>query len=299
MPGQLGFHFFIQLKHVCFLSDTLTIAILAKTSKRENCYNFRNISNIKMNHPEAAPHIRPLDVLDSKRLIEGSGTSIEVMTAVDTEIQEKLWEIVNQGFVELNSKSYEQQDMTREEFDHDMSSDRVLKYLAFHDDEPVGFLTVHEGLEDIVWADQDKLRQEEHDLEADGTSFYIGTLVVPASLRAGRIASSLLRGSFQHFHTYNGQVGKKSLIFFDCAEANYPGIPDFAMRATQPSGSFRGVNMEMREFQTLVWVRSREDPDRVEQVESSLVNPEVHEELDRQHFFVMQETELGTDEHQV
>ncbi len=198
--------------------------------------------------------------------------------------------MVSKGFSTVNKNSIEKQNMTRDEFDLDISSINVLKYIAKDNNgETIGYMTVHKGLESITWADTEQMHILQLENDPDAETFYIGTMVVEPDQRGLNIAKSLLRSSYKHLHEYNKATGKNSLVFFDCADFNHPGIPLIAKKATNPNKYFEGVNFEITEYMTQAIVSTIDFPtDHVRIPLEDAINGG-YEILDRQHYYYVKE----------
>ncbi len=215
------------------------------------------------------------------------GINVSVITTVEKADQAKLWDIIQPGFEDLNRRSFEKQDMTFEEFQHDMESSGVLKYIAKDgNNELVGCLTVHLGLEDINWLDTKLLENSQHQLDPTATPYYIGTIVVPIKLRGSRIAAHLIQGSFLHFESESQRTSKNSLCFFDCAEANYPNLANFIQRCGQPTSEFKGVPIKVSEIDTNYWINNGENANPEKYKSDELPqDPTSYSIIDAQHLY--------------
>jgi hypothetical protein len=169
---------------------------------------------------------------------------------VSEEEKELLWDMVQTGFSDLNAHSYDRQSMTREEFIEDTDSPYVLKYVARNkESRPIGYLSVHIGLEDINWTDTTQIAEVQEDIGPGAVPYYIGTLVIPLDERGTSTATLLLQGAARHFREANQKTGHDSLCFFDCAHQNYPWLAQFIEKAaSEPAGEFEGVPIKITEL---------------------------------------------------
>ena len=220
--------------------------------------------------------------------------NVAVSKGVGIGDQERIWSMIGDGFTDLNNRSYQRQSMNKDEFEIDMNSPNVLKYIAYNlDKEPVGFMTIHTGLDDITWINHEELIRRQDEIDPNAESYYIGTLVVPVDLRSKEIAPTLLRAGILHWQKVNIESNRRSLCYFDCAEANYPGLPGFVERIARPSRDFEGVKFEIQEIVRDYWIKnlSTGNTEHYSYVMSDSPNlPEDSSEfkiIDKQHFFTL------------
>ncbi|HTB48624.1 MAG TPA: hypothetical protein VK712_00925 [Verrucomicrobiae bacterium] len=232
----------------------------------------------------------PMLGMSSIPLIENAeGVNVTVTKDVPIADREALWTMVQDGFQDLNRRSYEKQDMTFEEFSQDMDSPDVLKYIATNaDQQPIGCLLVHIGLEGIDWADGDQLLAAQSKVDPAAQPYYITTVVVPPDQRGSEAAASLLRGAFIHFNEVNTKTSQNSLCLFDCADANYPWLADFiAKSANTPVEGYAGVPVEIRELSTEYYVK---EPEGEVVKAKDLPQSPSREVVDKQHFYSIEIT---------
>lgn len=167
--------------------------------------------------------------------------------------REAVWEIIEQGFQDLNSRAGSKQDMTRLEFEEDVNSPEVYHYVAYgENNEPLGFLNMHWGLDSVQWAPdamKDRMTELQRSVNPNASPLYVGTLVVPENLRAREVTPALIRASYSHWEQLNRTHGNL-LCFFDCAQANYPKLPHLLQFLARPStrDDFRGVPLQVSEI---------------------------------------------------
>jgi hypothetical protein len=217
------------------------------------------------------------------------GGSVSLQQAPTPEDCAALWSIIQNGFVDLNRKSYEKQDMTEEEFNADMQSSDVLKYVAYDADQnPIGCLTAHIGLEDITWMDKAFLAAEQERVDPTATPYYVGTLVVPQDVRGTGVSRNILQAAYLDFTRRNAETGQSSVCFFDCADANYPWLAQFVEKSAEPSevDGFAGVTIDMREIGQEYWIRPTASPEaNPVKVRSLPENSTDVSILDKQHIY--------------
>ncbi|MDB5175466.1 MAG: hypothetical protein JWM81_324 [Candidatus Saccharibacteria bacterium] len=226
------------------------------------------------------------DIASQKIMELESGLSVTVNPEITPDERDVLWGIIEQGFFDLNRRSYEKQDMTREEFDADLDSAAVVKFIS-HDKEgkPLGLLTVHKGLEDIVWTDTSAMAAEQAKVDPLASPYYIGTIVVALDAKGSEAASRMLQGAYLHFRNVNERYGRQSVAFFDCADANYPWLGEFAEKASHPTDGFEGVPLHVKEFQQESWVQTSDG--EVAQVTVLPEDAQSYSVLDKQHYYVV------------
>lgn len=153
------------------------------------------------------------------------------LTPLDTE---KLWEIIQSGFAAVNAKTEHKQDMEYDEFKADIDNQNVIKYLAKNETgEIVGYLSVHVGLDEVNWIPRDIIGQVQKEADDSATPYYISTFVVPPSMQGLNLGAALLKGSLTDMASVSRVTGKNGIAFFDCAEVNYPMIPQYTRRVAQ------------------------------------------------------------------
>jgi hypothetical protein len=211
------------------------------------------------------------------------GQQVEYQSCPSPEDREALWSIVQAGFIDLNRKSYEKQDMTREEFEADMDSPDVLKYVAYDSDHnPLGCLTAHMGLDTVTWADKPLLEKAQQETDKPAPPYYVGTVVVPPDQRGTGVAKHILQGALNHFKTELPDA----LCFFDCADANYPWLAQFIAKCGEPSEAdgFDGIDMKVTEIGKKYWVKGGDDGEAVS-VEALPPGTPESDVLDVQHYY--------------
>ncbi len=226
----------------------------------------------------------PFADLPRELLHSPDGVSVVVGREVTQSDKDILWPTIQAGFIDLNRKSYEKQDMTLEEFEADMESPHVLKYIARDEaDAPIGILTVHVGLEDISWTNTAPLQEVQDQVDPTATPYYIGTVVVPPDLRGTSTATRLLQGAYLHFQSVNEAQDKHSLAFFDCAEANYPWLGQFAEAVAHKNDEFAGVPATVNELYVDAWVQGADSAVKVRESQETASDTI----LDRQHYYAV------------
>jgi hypothetical protein len=196
------------------------------------------------------------DIADFNIYTSMKGIDVTVGTSLRMDVAESVWSMVQHGFVDLNAKSYEKQDMTHEEFMADALSTGVFKYVATDKDgTAIGYLTVHRGLKNISWIDKDLVLKAQSEVDKEANPFYIGTLVVQPNLRGGTAAKNLLQGALLHFQRENEASGHQALCFFDCADANYPKLGHFIQSVAKPSTGYDGVPISVKQLYEEYWVK--------------------------------------------
>ncbi len=212
------------------------------------------------------------------------GLSVTVGTSVPEEEYDSLWHMVETGFQDLNQRSYEKQDMTRDELEADLRSEHVLKYVARDADaNPLGLLTVHVGLDYITWTDTSRIEAKQSEVDPLAVPYYVGTVVVPVDERGTGTAASLLRGAFAHFRQANTERGQDSLVFFDCAHANYPWLGEFIQEMGMPTDEHPDLSSEVEELYTSAWLK---DGDTIRKVYGPSEDA-AGEVLDTQHYYAV------------
>lgn len=234
------------------------------------------------------------NMASEQELLRAPDGSLRVVVSeeVSRNDRDQIWEMVRDGFVTLNSRSAEHQDPTRAELEADMESKDVLKYVAYdQNDKPVGFMTAHVGLEGITWVDESikaKMAEQQAKTDPKGRPAYVGTLVVPEDLRATEVTPALVRSALLHWHNQINDSNEHFLCFFDCAQANYPGLPLLIKRLARPTQDYAGVPIDIEEIgQVSVTIPSdrqfgENDMAHVDPSSSGLEEQKI---TDTQHFF--------------
>lgn len=229
-----------------------------------------------------------IEITPKELMSNSEGTVISVTTEVSDADKEKLWKIVQDGFLDLNKRSYDRQDMTYEEFMADMDSPSVLKYIATDENQnPIGYLAARIGLDGIDWADTDTLRAEQSKLDPAAQSYYITTVVVSPDHRGSQTATSLLQGALVHFKKLNTEMSQDSLCFFDCANANHPWLAEFISKvAAAPAKNYAGIPVEVKELFEQQYVKPSQGGDVFKTEGISGENSD-YTIVDKQHFYSM------------
>lgn len=192
------------------------------------------------------------------------------------------WNMVRDGFTELNRKSYEKQDMTQEELYADLDAEDVLKYIARDaNNQPIGLLTVHVGFEGINWTNTTRLEEAQAEKDSDAVPYYVGTLVVPPDMRGSQTAGKLIKGALLHFSDTNLVNDRQSLVFFDCADANYPGLGHFIQKVGSPSKDYPLLNTTVEKLYSDAWVLDHDVVSKIRETEVPLTSVV----LDIQHYY--------------
>lgn len=221
---------------------------------------------------------------ESQEILNTKGMSVAVMSEVPDDAYDDLWEMIQTGFQDLNRKSYEKQDMTQSELFEDLRSNQVLKYIARDQKQrPVGLLTVHAGLDDVTWTDTTKLMQKQNEVDPDATPYYVGTIVVPVNERGSEAATNLIRAALLHFKQTNNKRQEDSIVFFDCAEANYPWLAQFIQSTGLPSEGYPNLQTRVDELYTDTWVRTANGDMKIHDVRDQTGS----KVLDRQHYYAI------------
>lgn len=224
----------------------------------------------------------PRNQMPTELLRTDEGVTVSVDTGVPETEQEALWSMVQAGFIDLNRKSFEKQDMTHEELLEDFSSPNVYKYVARDDQSaPIGLLTIHVGFDDIVWTDTQKMREVQDAADPAAVPYYVGTLVVPPDLRGTETATTLLKGAFLHFQQVNQANNMHSLVFFDCADANDPWLAEYVEKTGNEALATLGTHAKVTELDTDAWQQTQDGVVKVpykEQLDPATV-------LDKQHYY--------------
>ena len=150
----------------------------------------------------------------------------------DPSVIDTRWQLVTEEFEDLNNKSLLRQAPTEEEFLSDLDNKSVLKYTASDPEsgELRGFLTVHTDLGDIIWADQDKLREIQDSVAEGVPSFYVGTTVVSRGKRQSALSHKLLGTALNQYVELSKLQDGMSVCFFDRAEKGHKGLASLAQR---------------------------------------------------------------------
>ena len=157
----------------------------------------------------------------------------EVAAQLQEEEAQQYWEIVEGGFQELNSRSLLKQDMTRDEFMHDMLNSDVLKFKAFTDEGPIALFTLHANLEDISWVNVSKVSDFAETITSpDGRSYYVGTIVVKPDAQGLGVGVNLMKYLADWYEQDAEETGGKSIGFFDHSDDN-KGLPYLIKYATR------------------------------------------------------------------
>jgi hypothetical protein len=163
-----------------------------------------------------------------------------------------------------------------------MDSPHVLKYTArARDARLIGLLTVHIGLEDIVWTDTAPLQAIQNETDPTARPYYVGTLVVPPDMRGTDASSAIIQGAFRHFKEANTLGEQQSLLFFDCADANHPWLAQYIQRVGGDPKVNPDVSPTITEQYCYSWVR---DGAGVALRETSQL-PANADVLDKQHYY--------------
>ncbi len=221
---------------------------------------------------------------ESQEILRTANMSVSVTGEVPEDDYDELWDTVQTGFRDINHKSYEKQDMTRDELLADLQSDQVLKYIARdQDQQPIGLLTVHAGLDNVTWTDTTKLMQKQQEVDPDATPYYVGTIVVPVSERGSEAATNLIRAALLHFGQTNDKRQENSIVFFDCAEVNYPWLAQFIQDTGSPSEEYPDLTTRVEEIYADTWIRTSEGDVKVHDSQGDM-NSDV---LDKQHYYAI------------
>lgn len=223
---------------------------------------------------------------ETKTLLQvPDGSRVDYVSSPTEGDKEALWAVVQAGFIDLNRKSYEKQDMTREEFDADMSAPNVLKYIAYDaDNTPIGCLMAHVGLDDVTWVNRDMIEGVQRNEDMPARPYYVSTVVVPPDLQGAGVATHILQATL--IHVRNDLPN--ALCFFDCADANHPWLADFIRKSGEPSeeDGFPGMDMDVKEIGVEYWVKNDNDAS-VTKMHDLPEEAEGLHVLDKQHYYAV------------
>jgi hypothetical protein len=165
------------------------------------------------------------------------------------------WHLVMEGFEELNNKSLLRQAPTKDEFVSDLANEGVLKYIAsdVESGELEGFLTVHTDLRDIIWADQNKLREIQDSVGEGSSSFYVGTTVVSKDKRQTELSYLLLSSALDQYVELSKLQHGTSVCFFDRADKGHKGLSALVQRKLN-SLSDQDIGFNVQEIDTRRYV---------------------------------------------
>jgi hypothetical protein len=202
---------------------------------------------------------------------------------------DQVWSLLHEGFVDLNSHSREKQDMERDEFDADVQSSNVLKFVAYDMNEnPVGALFVHEGLDSVPWIDKNSIQDEQDKVDPEGTPYYVSTIVVGLEHRGTAAAATIIQSAFLYFQKINQESGHNNVCYFDCADANYPWLAEFiGESANRQTEDYPGVPTAVRELFTEYFTQLA-DQDTLNKVKSEPDQSSGMAVVDKQHFYALQ-----------
>lgn len=159
-------------------------------------------------------------------------------------------EVIEKGFLDVNASTGEHQHMTLEEFEDDVVSRNVVKFFAHFQDKVIAVMTVHIGLERVVWVDSSSVNKIQRSVDENAPALYIGTVVIDPLYRGvDRIGTEMMRQAFKEFLSNIYTDKYKPLIFFDCVWKNIPFVPSFVQNALNDVG---GKSAELEVFEYLV-----------------------------------------------
>ena len=139
-------------------------------------------------------------------------------------------EIIEKGFFDVNSRTDERQHMTLEEFEGDVNSPTVLKFIARDEDKIRAIMTVHLGLDRVTWINTDFVQEIQQKVDPTSPELYIGTIVVdPAYPNIDKIGTKIMRHAFSEYFKHFKTQDYTPVIFFDCAWVNVPLIPSLVL----------------------------------------------------------------------
>jgi hypothetical protein len=231
----------------------------------------------------------PLNDLPRELYQTDTGVTVAVHNNIPTDELPQLWDMVHEGFADLNQHAYEQQDMTFEEFLADAESTDVLKYIARSPEgKPIGYLTVHVGLANVGWADTERLQGIQTEVDPIATPYYINTFVVPTDLRGTETARAILHGCMLHFQDVNQATGQNSLCMFDCCNSNYPWLGEFIQKTAAAEGNFPGVAAQVNELYQEYTVKAGPEGTEVAKLQELPKGLPADSILETQHFYALQ-----------
>ncbi len=159
-------------------------------------------------------------------------------------------EVIEKGFMDVNASTGEHQHMTLEEFEDDVASLNVVKFFAHLQDKVIAVMTVHIGLERVVWVDISSVNKIQRSIDENAPALYIGTVVIDPMYRGvDRIGTEMMRQAFKEYLSNIYTEKYKPLIFFDCVWKNIPFVPGFVQNALSDAG---GKSAELEVFEYFV-----------------------------------------------
>jgi hypothetical protein len=201
-------------------------------------------------------------------------------SASDTETIHK--EVIEKGFMDVNASTGEYQHMTLEEFEEDVSSSSVIKFFASHKDRVVAVMTVHIGLNRIVWVDKVNTLGIQQEYDSNAPALYIGTVVIdPMYKGVDRIGTEMMHQAFKEYLASIYKEGFKPLIFFDCVWKNIPFVPSFVQSALALAG---GTSLGLDVFEY-----TYDDKGAVHYIK---FDPGTHHSTDKKHSYFVVKPEI-------
>jgi hypothetical protein len=145
--------------------------------------------------------------------------------AMQPDIVERYWRLYEDAFAPLALVAPHRQNLLREEFYEEMNDERIIKFVLWDDDEPVGMSLVATDLTAVPWVSPEYFAHRFPEHFADGRIYYFGALLMaPSHQRDGSL--HCLTDELANFVVRND-----GMIAFDCAGINERVVPGFCRSA--------------------------------------------------------------------
>lgn len=148
---------------------------------------------------------------------------------------EPLWELYEDAFGPLRPKAAARQFLTREEFDEELVDNRITKYVAWQDENPVGLATLTRELATIPWISPEFYQERYPEHAARNAVFYLGFVLVRPELKASRTFHRLMEVVTDLVAVESGVIGYDICHFNNATLRFSQRIESFVHRRQQAS----------------------------------------------------------------
>jgi hypothetical protein len=150
---------------------------------------------------------------------------------------EALYRLYKAAFDPLKVRSAARQVLTRAEFFDQMQDDRVDKYVAWEDTEPIGLITLTLDLESVPWISPEYFAARYPDHWARNAIYYMGIVLAHPRNQSVRFLETAARMPLERL------AAQKAVIAYDMCGYNY-AVRRFADRIGKVVRQYAGLEPE-------------------------------------------------------
>ena len=167
---------------------------------------------------------------------------ITQLRTVGSDMARRYWALYDEAFAGMRTASPCRQYLTEEEFHAEMTDERIIKFVLWDEDDPVGMLLVASDLRALPWISPEYFAERYPDHYASGRIYYAGALLTaPHERRLGNANELMLE-----FARFIGE--RRAVMAFDCASINAEFLPAAICQASDQVGTYRMGELDTQHY---------------------------------------------------